>query len=229
MIERFTELVETGSNLPLDEATLVIAAALAPRERVDITRNLELLDQLAATVPEASVASLAQTLFAGSRPFIGNRQNYYAASNSLLHRVLAERHGIPISLSVLAIEVGRRRGLALSGVGMPAHFLVGVTPNQGLVPETFIDPFHAGVILDRDGCRDLFHRVAGAHHPFDTRFLAITPGLGIVERMLNNLKAIYDRQRDALSLRTVMILRSRLPGIGAAEADERLRSMAPFN
>lgn len=229
LIERFSHLVEMGSTLPLDETTLVIAAALAPQDHVDIDHNLELLDQLAASVPDASVAALSWTLFAGTRAFIGNRQDYYAAANSLLHRVLADRRGIPISLSVLAIEVGRRCGLALSGVGMPAHFIVGVTPDQGLVPETFIDPFHAGVVLDRAGCRDLFHRVVGAHQPFDLRLLAITPGLGIIERMLNNLKIIYDRQGDAVSLRTVMILRSRLPGIGAAEADERLRSMAPFN
>lgn len=229
LIERFSRLIELGSNLPLDETTLVIAAALAPQDRVDITRNLDILDQLAAAVPEASVPALSQTLFAGPRPFTGNRQDYYAATNSLLHRVLAERRGIPISLSVLAIEVGRRRGLTLSGVGMPAHFIVGVTPDQGLVPETFIDPFHAGAVLDRDGCRALFHRVVGAHQPFDLRLLGITPALGIIERMLNNLKTIYDRQGDAIALRTVMILRSRLPGIGAAEADERLRTMAPFN
>lgn len=218
-----------GSSLPLDETSLVMAALLAPQETVDISSNLELLDRLAASVPEASIAALARTLFGGTQPFTGNRQNYYDSSNSLLHRVLADRRGIPISLSVLAIEVGRRCGLALSGVGLPAHFIVGVTPERGLVPETFIDPFHAGEILDRSGCRDLFHRVVGAHQPFDLRLLAITPGLGIIERMLNNLKVIYDKQGDTFSLRTVMIMRSRLPGIGAAEADERLRSMAPFN
>ncbi|MGA0879265.1 MAG: transglutaminase family protein [Ilumatobacteraceae bacterium] len=234
LIERFSHLIERGADLPLDETALVIAATLAPQDRVDIRYNMELLDRLADSVPDASVTALSATLFgnarvADSQSFVGNREDYYAATNSLLHRVLAERRGIPITLSLLAIEVGRRCGLPLSGVGMPAHFIVGVTPDQGLVPETFIDPFNGGAVLDRVGCRNLFHRVVGAHQSFDSRFLAITPALGIVERMLNNLKAIYTRQGDTLSLRKVMILRSRLPGIGAAESDERLRSMAPFN
>lgn len=229
LIERFTHLIERGSDLPLDETTLVMASALAPQERVDIRYNLELLDRIADSLPERSVGALSSALFDGPQAFSGNRRDYYAPSNSLLHKVLEQRCGIPISLSIVAIEVGRRCGLDLSGVGMPAHFIVGVTPKSGLVPEIFIDPFHGGALLDRRGCRDLFHRVVGPHQPFDTRFLAVTPPLGIIERMLNNLKAIYDRQRDDVSLRTVMILRSRLPGIGAAEADERLRSMAPFN
>lgn len=196
---------------------------------MDIATNLHLLDRIAETVPEPSLAGLVATLFGGGRPFTGNRRDYYSPSNSLLHRVVDERRGIPITLSIVTIEVARRCGMRLSGVGMPAHFIVGTTPTEGLIPETFLDPFHGGEILDRSGCRDLFHRMVGAHQSFDQRFLGVTPPLGIIERMLNNLKAIYVREGDAASLRTVMILRSRLPGIGSVEADERMRSMAPFN
>jgi regulator of sirC expression with transglutaminase-like and TPR domain len=190
---------------------------------------LRRLDELADEVPDSNVESLMQYLFSDSNPFTGNVSDYYSPSNSLLHRVLDLRMGIPISLSIIVIEVGRRLGISMSGVGMPAHFLVGLTPESGLIPERFIDPFHGGQLMDRDQTRLLFHRVAGAHQPFDSRFLAITPTLGILERVLNNLKAIYLRQEDVTALRTVMMFRSRLPGIGATEIDEFRRLVAPFN
>ncbi|MFM7756330.1 MAG: transglutaminase family protein [Actinomycetota bacterium] len=229
LLDRFTALIERGPHLPLDETVAVIGAALCPRDQVHVDEVLARLDRIAAEIPPSSLEDLVRVLFGPPRPFRGNRQDYYAPENSLLHRVLERRFGIPISLSIVTMEVGRRCGVQLSGVGMPAHFLVGVSPVNGLIPDRFVDPFHGGEILDAEQCRDLFHRVAGRHQPFDRRFLAVTPSLGIVERVLNNLKAIYERQRDAIALRSVMILRSRLPGIGAVEASERRRALAPFN
>lgn len=229
LLQRFTNLIERGPHLPLDETVAVIGSALCPRERVRVEEVLERLDRIASEIGPSSLEDLVRALFGPPRPFIGNREDYYAPDNSLLHRVLDRRSGIPISLSIVTMEVGRRCGLQLSGVGMPAHFLVGVTPERGLIPDRFVDPFHGGTILDAEECRDLFHRVAGRHQPFDRRFLAVTPSLGIVERVLNNLKAIHERRRDAIALRTVMVLRSRLPGIGAAEESERRRALAPFN
>lgn len=229
LVQRFTSLIDRGHLLPLDETVAVIGSALRPQDRVHVEEVVHRLDRIAAEIPASSLEDLVRVLFDPPRCFTGNRQDYYTAENSFLHRVLERRTGIPISLSILTIEVGRRCGLHLSGVGMPAHFLVGLTPETGLIPKLFLDPFHGGAILDADGCRDLFHRVVGRHQTFDHRFLAVTPSLGIIERFLNNLKAIYERERDAIALRTVMILRSRLPGIGAAEAAERRRALAPFN
>lgn len=229
LLDRFAALIERGPHLPLDETVAVIGAALSPRDPASVDDVLARLDRIAAEVPSSSLEDLVRVLFDPPRPFRGNRHDYYAPENSLLHQVLERRSGIPISLSIVTMEVGRRCGLQLCGVGMPAHFLVGLTPVNGLIPERFVDPFHGGAILDVEDCRELFHRVVGRHQSFDRRFLAVTPSLGIVERVLNNLKAIYDRQRDAISLRTVMILRSRLPGIGAAEESERRQALAPFN
>lgn len=229
LVARFGELVQMGHDLPLDEASALIGAVLSPDTSVDFEGQLARLDELAAAVRQPTIAGLVTSLFSGSNSFTGNQLDYYSPKNSLLHHVLDQRTGIPISLSTVTIEVGRRIGLDLCGVGMPAHFIVGVTPTTGLVPETFIDPFHGGQIMDIDQCRSLFHRVAGSHQPFDRRFLAVTPSLGILERVLNNLKAIYQRNGDVSALRTVMMLRSRLPGIGAVETDELRRLMAPLN
>ncbi len=213
----------------LDEAWARIGASLQGLQATDTETVIRGLDDIAARIAEPSVEALVAALFGGSHPFRGNQADYYAASNSLVHRVLERRIGIPISLSILTIEVGRRLGLDLSGVGMPAHFIVGVTPSVGFIPELFIDPFHGGQLLNLEQCQALFHRVVGQHQPFDRLFLAVTPTLGILERVLNNLKAIYSRNGDLRSLRTVMILRSRLPGIGAVELDEFRRLMAPLN
>jgi len=229
LVARFSELIQSGSNPPLDEAWALIGCGLAPKDSLDVTSQLSKLDRLADLVADSTIESLMQHLFSGSNPFTGNVGDYYSPSNSLLHRVLDLRMGIPISLSIIVIEVGRRLGISMNGVGMPAHFLVGLTPQSGLVPELFIDPFHGGQLMDREQTRLLFHRVAGAHQPFDSRFLAITPTLGILERVLNNLKAIYLRQEDVVALRTVMMFRSRLPGIGATEIDEFRRLVAPLN
>lgn len=227
--ERFSELIRLGNDLPLDEACAIIGVALSPTEKVDVEEILQRLDRLASEVDEPTIEALIDRLFSGVGAFRGNRQDYYSPANSFLHRVLQSRSGIPITLSIVAIEVGRRIGIELSGVGMPAHFIVGLKPKEGLVPDLFIDPFHAGQVMDIDQCRSLFHRIVGEHQPFDPLFLAVTPSLGILERVLNNLKTIYSGNGDMRSLRTVMMLRSRLPGIGTVEVEEFRRLMAPFN
>lgn len=229
LVGRFSELIQSGSNPPLDEAWALIGCGLAPKDSADVTSQIRKLDQLADEVSDARIEKLMEHLFAGSKPFTGNVGDYYSPSNSLLHQVLDTRMGIPISLSIIVIEVGRRLGIAMNGVGMPAHFLVGLTPTSGLIPDLFIDPFHGGQVMDREQTRLFFHRVAGVHQPFDPRFLAITPTLGILERVLNNLKAIYLRHEDVVALRTVMMFRSRLPGIGPTEIEEFRRLVAPLN
>jgi len=218
-----------GNDLALDEACAIIGAALSPHEKVDVDAVLHRLDELSEEINHRSLEALITSLFTGPRAFRGNLAEYYSPQNSFLHRVLETRSGIPITLSIVLIEVGRRLGLNLSGVGMPAHFIVGMTPKSGLVPDVFIDPFHSGQLMDLEQCRALFHRIVGQHHVFDPLFVAVTPSLGILERVLNNLKTIYSANGDQGSLRTVMMFRSRLPGIGTVEVDEFRRLMAPYN
>ena len=187
------------------------------------------LDELAAAVPSPTFAGIAQFLFTGPDAFIGNRAEYYDPENSLLPRVLDRHAGIPISLSVIMMEVGRRLGVPIVGIGMPGHFLVGLARAQGDVPETFADPFHEGRIMDADQCQDLFHQVTGTHQTFLEGFLAPVHPMAIVERMLNNLKAVYQSRSELDRLHHVMALRSYFPGLGKSEREEFLRLMAPFN
>ena len=138
--------------------------------------------------------------------------------------MIETRTGIPISLSVLMIEVGRRLGVDLYGVGMPAHFLVGVSGE-----EHFFDPFNDGRRLDHDGVRALFEQLTRGQVTWQERFLEPTPNRAIVVRMLNNLKGVFVRRNDELRLGLVMQLRAQVPALADEEADEILAATALFN
>ena len=117
------------------------------------------------------------------------------------------------------MEVGRRLGVPLAGVGMPGHFLL----RDKVDPDVFVDPFHRGRLLDADGCRQLHRRADG-------RRSGLGPGLArpvgrwaIVARMLANLKAIYQQRHERDALLWVLRLRGLVPGIGPAERGEVTR------
>ena len=226
---RFAELVQGGGEVPLDEMAFLISSTLLGSDSSEIVEQMCRLDELAAAVPSPTFAGIAQFLFTGPDAFIGNRAEYYDPENSLLPRVLDRHAGIPISLSVIMMEVGRRLGVPIVGIGMPGHFLVGLARAHGDVPETFADPFHEGRIMDADQCQELFHQVTGAHQTFLEGFLAPVHPMAIVERMLNNLKAVYQSLSELDRLHHVMALRSYFPGLGKSEREEFLRLMAPFN
>lgn len=211
-----------SSSVPLDEAALLISCAIQPG--LDVDDWLGELDQLAEAVEDRSADGVAGHLFTTGH-FAGNRTAYYDWHNSCLDRVIATRTGIPISLSVLMIEVARRVGVDLCGVGMPAHFLVRPADD----PEVFFDPFHAGRRLDRADARSLFEQVTGGQVAWDDRFLDATPNREIVIRMLNNLKGVFTGRSDALRLAIVMDLRSTVPELAQLEAAEIAATSAIFN
>jgi regulator of sirC expression with transglutaminase-like and TPR domain len=220
---RFAEIMQPdGPPVPLDEAALLISSAVQPG--LDPAHWLDELDALAATCRSSTPAGVAQHLFENER-FVGNRSAYYDWRNSCLDRVIATRTGIPISLSVLMIEVARRVGVGLVGVGMPAHFLV---RSHGDIDE-FFDPFDGGRPLDRTGARALFQQVTGGQVTWSERYLDPTPNRDVVVRMLNNLKSVFAGRSDAVRLAMVMDLRSAVPELAELEAAEIAVTGAVFN
>ena len=209
----FSELVAPGGGTlagDLDLGAFLIANAIDPDVNIDAARRQ--LDELADGASAETAAELAIALFGGAghdplRHFTGNRDSYYQAENSLLNRVLERRVGIPITLAVLLIEVGRRLDIPLHGVGMPGHFLVGST-------EGFIDPFNGGVLLDAAGCRRLFEQLAGAGSVLPQGALGRTPHAFILKRMLFNLSAIGASQQQRRTLRAVRSLLAAFPDAG---------------
>ncbi len=214
---RFAQLIAHPSDVPLDEAMLLIAAHADPTVDLDATRRD--LDALAAA-SGPGLDGLLHHLFAVSG-FHGNEDDYYDSRNSLLHEVIARRTGIPISLSVLVLEVGRRAGVALEPVAMPGHFLLRAVDAPGV----FVDAFAGGAVLDRDGCAAIFQRLH-PEEPFRDEFLDPVPTSVILVRTLGNLAGIYRRRRDRRNLAWALGLRALLPAMPAAERRELAATLA---
>jgi regulator of sirC expression with transglutaminase-like and TPR domain len=208
---RFVELVSGPETaMPLDEAWFLVSAHARPELALDDLRGR--LDALAGGVAEPSLEAVVGLLFE-REGFGGNTADYYDPDNSFLDQVLDRHRGIPLSLSMLTIEVARRAGLSLDGVGMPGHFLVR-TRNE---PPMFVDPFGGGARLDVDGCAELFRRGQGAEAPFDVGLLDPVGPRAMLARLLANLRAIYHQRGDRRSLVWVLRLRSRIPGVPLAD------------
>ena len=142
----------------------------------------------------AKVIALNGYLFDELR-FVGNEADYEDPRNSFLNEVIDRRTGIPITLSLLYMEVARRAGLPVEGVNFPGHFLLRCRAGRGLpyVEDLIIDPFHGGALLSRD----LLARQSGGQNndedpaAFESRLLPRATKPQILSRMLLNLKRVY--------------------------------------
>jgi len=208
--ERFVAAVDLpAGEVPLDVAGLCIAAHAHPG--IDIDEWCARLDDLAASCPAADFDTLRVYLFE-REGFAGNIDHYDDPENSLLDSVIDRRLGIPITLSVLMISVGRRLGIDVQGVGMPGHFLV----RDGARGDVWCDPFSGGAPLDAAGCRRRFDLVYGGAMPFQPGFLAPTSSHAIVARMLANLER-SELATDPVQRAWMCGLHLDIPGIALEE------------
>lgn len=214
---RFAALVQGPEDaIALDEAALLIAAH-ADRG-LDVDRWRTVLDDVAARCDDASFAGVVEHV--RREGFTGNRDDYYDPRNSFLDQVIERRVGIPLTLSIVTIELARRVGVPIVGIGMPGHFLV----RDALDREAFADPF-SSMTLDRGGCERLFS-VVHPDVPFDEVHLLPVGPLVIVTRLLTNLKSIYSARRDRAGLIWVLRLRAAVPGVPAEERRELASALA---
>jgi regulator of sirC expression with transglutaminase-like and TPR domain len=147
---------------------------------------------------------LAQLLFDefGLR---GNQEDYYDPRNSYLNEVIDRRLGLPISLSLIFLEVAARIDLPAEGVGLPGHFIVAVRGEGG---RTFIDPFHGGVQLNMDDLHELVHDVTGYAGSIRPEWLAPVSTDAMLARMLHNLQHAYvERAEWSHALTVVELMR----------------------
>ena len=135
--------------------------------------------------------------------FSGNREQYDDPRNSFLNEVLDRRLGIPISLAVVYLEIGRRAGLRLEGVNFPGHFLVRAPAGPGEMEDVIVDPFHSGALLSEVDCRQLLRQHVGDDAAFDHGLLATATRQHIVVRMLVNLKRLYVRMSSFPQARAI--------------------------
>lgn len=216
--ERFLALMDRP-DFPLDEAALLVAAHAQPG--LDVAGQLARLDELAANCPDASVEGVVALLFA-QLGLHGNLEDYGDPRNSFLNQVLDRRIGIPISLSVLTMEIGRRVGVPFEGIGMPGHFLV----RPAATPSVLLDPFHGGRRIGPDGAEELFARIHGGMAPFSPDLLEPTAAPAILARMLFNLRNSYRSRGDGSALAWVGHLLASMPCIGEAEVLETARQLS---
>jgi regulator of sirC expression with transglutaminase-like and TPR domain len=195
--ERFRSLLaRPDAEVPLAECALTFAAEACPG--LDIAAYLARLDALAEALrrrhrPDMSAADtivvLNRYLF-DELGFAANAQDYYDPRNSYLNEVLDRRIGIPITLSVVYLEIGRRLGLALDGVSFPGHFLVKCALKEGTV---VIDPYLKGASLGVDDLTKRLRALQGGavQRPPVSALLAAASSREIIVRMLRNLKVIH--------------------------------------
>jgi regulator of sirC expression with transglutaminase-like and TPR domain len=198
-LARFTAAVDRpAAEIELDLAALYIGDW--DDEAIDVTRARAELDRIAGLVapraadevPWSGARAIALTLFT-DLGYRGNSADYYDPRNSFLSQVMARRTGIPITLSVLYLEVARRAGIDARGVGFPGHFLVRVhEAGDTLV----VDPFNGGAALAPADLEALVKKIGGAEARLDDTLLAEASKPQILARMLLNLAGIYGKQGD---------------------------------
>lgn len=192
-------LLAAREPVPLARGALLIAKEEYPDLEVD-----GYIDRLAALARQAEplvrggsdtverVQLLSHFLFE-RHGFAGNTGDFADPRNSFLNDVIERKLGIPISLSVVYLEVGRRLGLNLYGISFPSHFLVKAVDERG---ELIIDPFNRGDILDLEEIYTRLRQIYGQPVELHPAMLKAVGARQILGRMLRNLKAIYGGRSD---------------------------------
>jgi regulator of sirC expression with transglutaminase-like and TPR domain len=180
----------------------LVGALFAIEGTPPIARRLAeaVLDEAAAVVRERAAgtrssfqkARLLASVLAEELGFAGDEDDYYDPRNVLLGPLLERRKGMPILLSVLWMEVGRRAGIPVAGIGLPGHFIVRVGPPPG----TLADPFAGGVPLTVEDCRRKVKALAGGHVPWRADYLRQMEIPALLERVLRNLSGCRGRTGD---------------------------------
>ena len=221
----FRQAVDRGENkIDLGRAALTIALSDYPD--LDIAAYLGRIDQLAVEVTRRCdgsseiykfIAALNYVLFK-QHGFRGNSDDYYDPKNSFLNEVLDRKTGIPITLSILYMEVAQRVGLAIDGVGFPGHFLV-KHAHDGV--EIVIDPFQQGEIKSREDLKRMLGGLFGEAVELQVQYLKPASKKEILGRMLGNLKGIYAKANDLVKLLSVLDLAIILEPRAAREVRDR--------
>jgi regulator of sirC expression with transglutaminase-like and TPR domain len=186
-------LLNTSDRLPRAALTLSKSIAYPDLDIEVYLKQLEVLVEKAGESRPASASrqeqavALADYLFSEAA-FSGNTANYWDPRNSFLNDVLDRRLGIPITLSVVYIEIANQLGIPAYGVGLPGHFIVGVQDEPGPI---YLDPFHGGTRLSMEDCADLVRTTTSYQGDLQPDWLQPVAPLEIIIRMLNNLRFVF--------------------------------------
>lgn len=192
----------------LDLLTGALLIARDARPALDCAGIEAQLDELSAPLAELASARLSDqaeglALELSERYGLsGNRTDYYDPDNSFIDQVLARRRGIPISLSLVYVEVAQRAGLRASGVGFPGHFLVRL--DSGSEEYLILDPFSGGRVLDFPDLERMLDQVGWPRRVLQQGLLDPSPLRLILARMLTNLRSVYLKRGELPRLLVVL-------------------------
>ncbi len=232
-----TMVAGEDDSIDLAQAALLIAQSEYPH--LAIAPSLAHLDALAQRVrgvlalPEpdalphptndtevfAVIDAMNKVLF-DEEHFHGNKEDYYNPENSFLNKVLENHTGIPITLSLLYMEIGRRVGIQIDGIGLPFHFVVRCSLSQENI---YIDPYEGGLLMSEQGCRDRIHRITQRRMKIHSHLFEPVTHRQLLARILNNLKRIYIDKEDyerTLTISDLIVLL--LPGVASEQRDRGL-------
>ena len=196
------------SQIDLGHAALIIATHKYPD--LDIQRELSLFDSLASVAetrmspdsdPLQKINAISTYLFE-EIGFRGNDQDYYNPKNSYLNEVLSTRLGIPITLSLLCMEVAKRLSVELVSIGMPGHLVI----RHSNITDLFIDPFHGGILLSQSECIERGTSITQGRLPWNDSYLTPLSNTEFLARMLRNLKSIYLKESSYREAQIIMNL-----------------------
>jgi len=193
VVEGFRRL---GRSEPIDvfEGALLVARLIDPD--ADLGQARARVETLAARVSARLAAGAAPLEAIGAVLFreeglTGDSESYDEPTNSSIVHALASKRGMPITLSILVFEVGRRAGVALEGVGLPGHFVLG---GPSLPEDTFLDAFRGGILCDREDLRRHVSGIFGTDVALSPEAFAPDRPVSILRRVLANLRRSLERR-----------------------------------
>jgi regulator of sirC expression with transglutaminase-like and TPR domain len=197
----YQEIDQPPDQIDLAKAALYLAQEEYPD--LDVEEYLSALDAMAVEVrerlpresyPLRIIQTLNQYLYEDLQ-FQGNTESYYDPCNSYLNDVIDRRTGIPITLSLVYLEIAGRIDFPMAGVGMPGHFLIRPIGDE---MQIFVDPFHQGEVLFEQDCQERLSQVQGRSMMLRPEFLEAVSPRYFLARILTNLKGVYLKQEDWL-------------------------------
>jgi regulator of sirC expression with transglutaminase-like and TPR domain len=204
----FADVITGEEEINLAKAALLLAKEIEYPD-LGVDEYLRKIDLIAngikgrisgKTDPYLLIEEVNRCLF-HEEGFRGNETDYYDPRNGFLNDVLDRKTGIPITLSVLYMEIAHSAGLHISGIGFPGHFVVMYSGVEG---EILIDPFNKGRTLSEKDCEEMLNRIYGSRIRLQSEFLQIVTKKQILMRMLHNLKGIYLNSKNFLKALSVV-------------------------
>jgi regulator of sirC expression with transglutaminase-like and TPR domain len=192
-------LQRPDAQIDLARAALLVAAESDPT--LDVDAEMARLEQWARELGRRidpswnNLQRLARlrTFMYEDLGFKGDVRGYYSPANSLLHSVMSRRLGIPLTLSIVFMEIGWRIGVPFEGVGFPGHFLVRLTGEPG---DLLLDPYDHGASVHEEDCRRMIELTTGGTVPYDPSMIRSLGKRDMIARLLFNLKVSCLKAND---------------------------------